>query len=381
MRATFDARTIRDALSLVSKFFGRSSAFPADRLVELTTRDGSGVVSLRRAGFGVDARAHLDAHVEGGGSSSVFVDAAELDRAIPKTGTVLLWTDVYEAPSGDATKVRLVLDGGGSVASVPLRDGADFLPRIPDGTPFARIAPDELDAIGTTIRAAGSEDDTRAVLTGVAFVADGNGRGTAVTTDTYRLHGTRLGFVDGEPRETTIIPARPLSIAVRTAAYDVTIGRSDSWTTLRYTSKKGPKRTPRIVECWTAVRTIEGPFPNYGTLIPDTEEAPFRWTVGDAAGTATALRVHKNRQNAPTVFAAAGSAVSVTTRQDGTELVGTVPFETDGSAFELALNASYAADAFEHAGDGATVYLRDGLKALYAENERTFSLLMPMRVS
>ena len=65
---------------------------------------------------------------------------------------------------------------------------------------------------------------------------------------------------------------------------------------------------------------------------------------------------------------------------DGVETVGTVPFETTGDAFSIALNPSYAADAFRHAGDGANVYVRDGLKAVYAENGGTFSLLMPMRV-
>ena len=128
------------------------------------------------------------------------------------------------------------------------------------------------------------------------------------------------------------------------------------------------------------MRSPEGPFPNYETLLPDPSDAATVWTVLDAAGTADALRRHENRANAPTVFAAAGSAVSVTTKVDGVETVGTVPFETTGDAFSVALNPSYAADAFRHAGDGANVYVRDGLKALYAENGGTFSLLMPMRV-
>ena len=374
MLVTFDAATLRDALRLVSKLHPRSSTVPADRLVRLDTPDAGGVVTIRRASFDVDARAYLDSFVPAGEGGSVFVDAKELETAVPKKGVVTLWTDRENVD-------RLYVDGSGTSVSVRLRDGADAFPELEDAPPFAAVGLEELDSVLTVLAAAGRDADAaRPILQAAAIRANGNGTGTVVATDTYRLHGTTLSFVAGEPRDELLVRADALALALKTASYDVGIGRGEGYATLRYTSKKGPKRSPRVVECWTAVRSPEGPFPNYDTLLPDPADAATVWTVLDAAGTADALRRHENRANAPTVFAAAGSAVSVTTKVDGVETVGTVPFQTDGDALPIALNPGYAADAFLHAGDGANVFVRDGLKAVYAENGGTFSLLMPMRV-
>jgi DNA polymerase III sliding clamp (beta) subunit (PCNA family) len=53
----------------------------------------------------------------------------------------------------------------------------------------------------------------------------------------------------------------------------------------------------------------------------------------------------------------------------------------DAIPLEVAFNPSYFRDATLHAGDGATVYLRDGLKAAVIDNGDAYALIMPMRVS
>jgi hypothetical protein len=46
---------------------------------------------------------------------------------------------------------------------------------------------------------------------------------------------------------------------------------------------------------------------------------------------------------------------------------------------EVIANAAYLADLVEHVGEGAAMYLRNGLRAMVAERDGRTALLMPMR--
>jgi hypothetical protein len=47
---------------------------------------------------------------------------------------------------------------------------------------------------------------------------------------------------------------------------------------------------------------------------------------------------------------------------------------------DVAANADYLADLVDHVGEGADLYLRDGLRAMVADRDGRSALLMPMRV-
>ena len=375
MDATTNALAIRDALSVLKRYTGRPLS-PGAELVELATH-GSGSLTLRRWN-GTEASASLaaDGPLTVG---TVHVPADALANAIGKAkGTVRL-------TAADGT-LTVTTDGG--TGTVRIGDAQDFpAPDRNDYVPLATITATECSRVATVAKAAANGIDARAVLTSVAISANGDGSGEAVATDTYRMHVARIATVSGSPEDVTIIPADVMRIATKGAtdgAY-VSVTAEGKRFAVAYTSTKGPKRAPRVVHYRVTGATYEGPYPNYRTLLPDPDAISARWTVGDAKGTADAIGAFANKVNFPAIMEPAGSAVRVTASfADGTELEAVAPMRPDADAIgedaSIAFNPAYFRDALTHAGDGATVALREASKAALIEGDGSYALLMPMRV-
>ena len=374
MDTNTDAKTFADALAVLKRYAGRgATTVKSAEWLELRVPDGCGTIVLRRWACytGTDVSASITAG--GGTPGTAYVDAAALADAVKGlTGTLTLASD------GE----RLTITANGATASLRAENGADF--PAANGyplRPFASITDGERSALTGVLAAAAKGIDARAVLTGVYF--DHEAR-EAVATDTYRMAGARIGTLHASG----IIPADVLRIAnaAATGGMELHADPDGERYVLTFRAVKGTKKSPRIVAVSVYGRMIEGPFPNYAAIVTPAMEAEYTWTITDASGTADVIGSFKNGRNVPVHVEAAGSAVrsSMTLPAGGGTRDAYPPITTDGKGDVLAaaaFNPAFFVDAVKHAGDGATIGIRDGSRAAYFDGGDRYALLMPMRVN
>jgi DNA polymerase III sliding clamp (beta) subunit (PCNA family) len=375
METTTDSKTLADALAVLKRYAGTGATnVKSAEWVELRVPEGCGTIVLRRWAWKTFTDVSASITAGGGTPGTAYVDAAALADAVKGlTGTLTLATD------GE----HVTITAGGATASLRARNGADFPAAHGYALrPFGLITDGERDALRGVLTAAAKGIDARAVLTGVYFDAE---NGEAVATDTYRMAAARIGTLHGSG----IIPADVLRIANGTASGGMELHADPDGEryVLTFRIVKGTKKSPRMIAVSVFGRMVPGPFPNYGTIVaPARDDAEYTWTITDAAGTADVLAAFRNTRNVPVHFEVAGSAVKASaTFPDGGGTRDAYPPIVNGGRDEVtngaAFNPAYFVDAVKHAGDGATVGIRDGLKAAYFDGGDRYALLMPMRVS
>ncbi len=231
-----------------------------------------------------------------------------------------------------------------------------------------------LQAVGQVVRAA-SHDEARPILTGVLIEASAD-KLTLVATDSYRLSVRNVAWTGG-PTEPIrrVIPARALAEAARAADSESEVRLSLS------ESQAGVEAGGRRL----TTRLIEGEFPNWRQLIPDSQPNTLRI---DREGFAESVRrVGILAQQGVPVrveFGEGGVKLSAGT-QDLGDAVESVSAAYEGEPLTVAFNPGYLSDGIA-AVEGTEVVLsvRDGLKPalLSAPGDEAFLyLLMPVRVS
>lgn len=222
---------------------------------------------------------------------------------------------------------------------------------------------------------AASSDDSRPILTGVLMAAEGDGL-RLVATDSYRLSVrdlTGAHVFSGE--QTILVPSRALTELTRLLSsadgVELHLGERDASFAVG---------TVRVT-----TRLIEGDFPNYRGLIPDSN--PNKLTVDRGALLDAVRRVRLLAQEA--------TPVRLSMSADGLELVAmtqdvgqaheSVDGDYNGEDLTVAFNADYLSVGLDVApGDEVTLETVDALKPalLRAPSHPEFLyLLMPVRVS
>jgi DNA polymerase III subunit beta len=235
-----------DALSRAGRAVGTRTTLPILQglLVEAVGR------SIRALGTDRDVtiRTAMDVEVMEEGRTVVPARlATEAVRKLP-SGAV-----TFEARDGE-----VVISGGGprfrfrefNVDDFPVFDEPDASSGVDiDGTAFAQ-------AVGQ-VAVAASGDDARPLLTGVYFERN-DGALRLVATDSYRLAVRDIADVDADL--SGLVPVRALREIGRTVGAErlrVAIGERDA----TFASDRGTM----------TARLIEGTFPNYRQLIPETQ--------------------------------------------------------------------------------------------------------------
>src|SRR5437763_7872494 len=200
----------------------------------------------------ISLRVPLDARVEEPG------DVVLPGRLLLDLVNAAAAADVTIAQPGGTGAARI--ECGPSRYSLNTQNAEDFpqLP-IPSGSSFSVDRAAFVDTV-THVGRAASKDESRPVLTGV-LVELGEGRVTMAATDSYRL-SVKESELPGATGETqAIVPARALSEVARIAA--------------------GEKLEITVQEnqvlfgmdgVWLSARRIDGQFPNYRQLLPQTFE-------------------------------------------------------------------------------------------------------------
>jgi DNA polymerase-3 subunit beta len=286
--------------------------------------------------------------------------ATEAVRKLPPGAVVL------EAKDGE-----IEITGGGprfrfrelSIDEFPKLEEPDLSEAVGvDGAAFAS-------ALGQ-VSVAASTDDARPILTGVYF-ENQDGKLRMVATDSYRLAVCDVPAVDADL--SGLVPVRALKELGRSVgANDLRVGMGDREAV--FNSSRGT----------LTARLIEGSFPNYRQLIPDSY--PSRLTVGrDALLSAIdrASLVAEDHIPIRMKLSPGGVELSVS-RQDVGGETEHVEAEYNGEEMTIAFNSRYLNDGVNAVQeDTVALDVLDPLKPGVlrgGEGEDFLYLLMPVRL-
>jgi len=234
---------------------------------------------------------------------------------------------------------------------------ADDFPQLPSPAPDTRVvlpAPAFIHTIARVARSA-SRDETRPVLTGILISASGQEL-RMVATDSYRLS------VKQTPLEAPLqgsldanVPARALQELVRIAQQEpaellaVSVGQNQV-----------------IFEHADVVlssRLIDGQFPNYRQLLPESVEHELRLSAAELTDVVRRISLLAQK-NAPLRLSFSEGTLTVSAQTpDVGEASEAIPVPFHGAPFEIGFNPEF---------------LRDGLESVESD-ELILKLISPLR--
>jgi DNA polymerase III subunit beta len=368
MKLSISRDNLLSGLQLVGRAVSSRATLPALGGVEFTTT--ADALTLRATDMEMALTVSLpDANVEAEGT--VLLPgrlAGDVVRSLPPG-------DVSLALRAEQRDVELVA----GEARFHLRTlAAEDFPKLPeaDGEGVALPAQPLAETIDRVARAA-SRDEVRPILTGVLFHVDGATL-TMVATDSYRL-SVKHTELDAPLPETieANVPARALRELARIVTQD---GPEEVLMSLA--------RNQAIFSAGAVVlssRLIEGQFPSWRQLIPESFEHEVRLPRGELLEVARRISQLAQR-NAPLRFAFADGELTVAAE---TPEVGdareSMPAPYSGEPLEIAFNPQFLIEGLDSVdGDELVLKLSSPLRPGLIEpvDREDFSyLVMPIRLN
>jgi DNA polymerase-3 subunit beta len=344
MKITATRQALLDALLIASRAVSARAALQALSGIHLSA-DGSPRLRATDMELGLDVA--LDGEVEGGGQivlpGRLLVEVA---RSL-SDGPVTL--ELREAERD------VELTAGSSRFHLRTLPADDF-PRFPEseGDPVELPAQALQETIARVARAA-SRDEARPVLTGVLVTVDGTEL-TMVATDSYRLAVKRTQLESGvaEPLEANI-PARALRELARLieAAPDEPLR---VWLTRN-------QAIFRVGQTALNSRLIDGQFPNYRQLLPESFEHEVKLPRTELLEVTRRVSQLAQRNAALRMSFSEGELVVSAETPDLGDAREAIPAPFSGELLEIGFNPEF---------------VRDGLESIDAE-EVVVKLISPLR--
>jgi DNA polymerase-3 subunit beta len=363
LRATCARADLAEALGVVAR--GISTRGAVQVLSGILLQADEGKLTLAATDMEISLRATISGEVSGDGA--VVVPGrllTDLARLLPDETVTL----AHEEGEG----VFSVTSGSHS-SRLNVYSAEDF-PRLPplDVALHAIAAPALLATIEKVARAA-SRDESRPVLTGVLVKFEGD-KLVMAATDSYRLAVKETMLEASGPDLEAIIPARALQELVRLAAGadEVRLGGHENHVVFN------------AGEVWLTSRRIDGQFPNYDQLLPETFEAEVTTAREPLLNVIRRAGVMAQRNAPLRLRFAEGELVVSAQTQDVGEAHESLPIEYAGDPLEIGFNPDFLRDGLE-AVSGDTVQLklinplRPGL--LVSPDESFWYLIMPIRLA
>ena len=274
-----------------------------------------------------------------------------------------------------AEEESLSISAGRSEFSIRLITGDEF-PRMSDlGEDSVQLPSEQLTQALKQVVLAASSDDSRPVLTGVLLAAEAAGL-RLVSTDSFRLALRDVAGASVLPEgQSVLIPSRALGELNRVLGHGDTVDL-----------KLGEREASfEVGDVRMVTRLIEGGFPNYQGLIPDSH--PNVLTV-NRSDLMDALRRVKllARESTPIRLEISDTSVElVAITQDVGTARESVEASHAGSDLTIAFNPDFLLDGIDVApGDEITLSTIDELKPAIVrstEADDFLYLIMPVRVS
>ncbi|HTX45930.1 MAG TPA: DNA polymerase III subunit beta [Solirubrobacteraceae bacterium] len=367
MKISLERDVLVAQLQTVSRVASTRSAIQALSGVQFTAASGS--CELRATDMDVGLRVPLEAEVVRDGvvvlPARLLLDVV---RSLPAPSVSL-------ELRGAENDVELV--SGNATFHIRTLRAEDF-PPFPEPDPASTVTVPSDAFVGTALKVAGSasRDETRPVLTGILVSASGREL-RMVATDSYRL----------SVKETTLeselssafevnVPARALQELARLAhGHEGTLNIS-------------VRQNQVLFEVGRSVlssRLIDGQFPNYAQLLPESFEHELR--IAGTELTDVVRRISLLAQkNAPLRLAFSDGELTVSAETpDVGEARESLPVAFQGEALEIGFNPEFLRAGLEAIEDGDVLLklispLRPGL--IEAADESGFLyLIMPIRLN
>lgn len=343
MKLTCARDELAEKLALVSRAVSTRSAVQV--LQGVLVRAEGGRLELAATDMELSLRAALDADVEEEGS--VVVPGrllGDIARLLPDGNVVL---------AARADEGAVTVECGASSYRLQTYSVEDF-PRLPEVDTVQTATVDAqslLDTVSRVSRAA-SRDESRPVLTGV-LVQFEETRLVMAATDSYRLAVKETELADAAPSLDAIVPARALTELVRIA------GGAD-------TLELGVLENQIVFGVdgvWLTTRRIDGQFPNFRQLLPETFEHEVRATKSELLDVVKRVSVMAERGNPLRLRFAEGELTVSIQAPDVGEARETVPLEFAGDTLEIGFNPAF---------------LREGIESVESD-ELVLRLISPLR--
>jgi DNA polymerase III subunit beta len=323
-----------------------------------------GTITLAATDMELSLRTTLDAQVDGDGAVVIpGKPLVELARLLPETGVTI----EYRPAEGT---VQIV--SGPYNSRLNVFNAEDF-PRLPtvDAQLHSIDRAALLETVDRVARSA-SRDESRPVLTGI-LVRFEAGKLVMVATDSYRLSVKETQLGESAPELEAIIPARALTELSRLAGGDsVELGVHENHVVFG------------TGEAWLTTRRIDGQFPNYRQLLPDTFEVELTLPKAELADVVRRASVLALRNSPLRLRLAEGELTVSAQTQDVGETRETMPASYSGEEFVIGFNAEFLRDGVDSiVGDDVKMKLINPLRPAILEDaagDFTY-LIMPIRLA
>jgi DNA polymerase III subunit beta len=363
LRITCSKGELASALAVVSRAVSTRGAVQV--LGGILLQAEGDRLTLAATDMEISIRSSLAGDIEG--DASVVVPGrllTDLVRLLPEDKVAL----AYDEGEG-----VLAVTSGSHASRLNVYSAEDF-PRLPptDGQ-LQTIDAGALLATIEKVGRAASRDESRPVLTGVLVRFEGE-KLVMAATDSYRLAVKETVLESPGPDLDAIIPARALQELTRLAsgADDVELGVHENHVIFS------------AGDVWLTSRRIDGQFPNYKQLLPETFEAEIPIAREGLLEVVRRAGLMAQR-NAPLRLRFADGELTVSAQtQDVGEATESLPIEYAGEELEIGFNPDFLRDGLE-AVSAETVQLklinrlRPGLIA--APDESFWYLIMPIRLA
>lgn len=217
---------------------------------------------------------------------------------------------------------------------------AEEFPLIPSITSDPALTLDAAlfrDALAQVVVAA-SADEARPVLAGVYLYVE-DGTLIIVATDSYRLAEKRLELGDGTPEKfSVLVPARTMQELVKL------LGEADGEVEI-YVDEN--QVMFRIADVELVSRLIEGQFPAYRRIIPESAETSFDIPTSELARITkvASLFARESAGSVRLVIKAEGEVSVVSSDSEVGGNTSSAECDVSGEDGEISLNARYLTDA------------------------------------
>jgi DNA polymerase-3 subunit beta len=263
---------------------------------------------------------------------------------------------------------------GSAVYRIHTYNAEDF-PRLPDpaGTTMVPIDAEALLETAAKVSRASSRDESRPVLTGILVRFEGENLVMAAT-DSYRLAVKETSMSGPGPELDAIVPARALMELSRVAqgASELHLGLQENQ--VLFTSDG----------ILLTTRRIEGQFPNYHQLLPESFESEVTLPRDELLEVVRRVSVMAQR-NAPLRLRFAEGELTVSAQtQDVGEAHETMPAAFGGDALDIGFNPEFLRDGIESVdGDELRLKLISPLRpaVLQGTGDDFSYLIMPIRLA
>ena len=347
---------------------GVSTRTTVQILAGILLNAADGRLSLSATDMEISLRLSLEAQVEDEGAVVVpgrlLVDIVRLLPA----GEV---TISHRAEEG---VVELVCGSASYRLNTYAAEDFPRLPEIDDASAFTVDKEAFVDTIARVSRSA-SRDESRPVLTGV-LVRFESDKLVMAATDSYRLSVKETALSDSPGREIeAIVPARALGELARIAQGEgetIQVGVQENQVVFG------------VDDAWLTARRIDGQFPNYKQLLPESFEAEVTMPREELLDVVRRTSVLAQRKSPLRLRFENGELTVSAQTQDVGEAHESLPVSYSGETLEIGFNAEFLRDGLESVNDENVRVklispLRPGL--IHGESDDFLYLIMPIRLA